>query len=155
MADGQTVRLGESGPRPNPPRDGDKLQARQRINVEVRTGRRAHPNTLACTDCSHVWGLGERRHEYDHHLGYAAAHHGDVQAVCTTCHATRDSARKAQIECIHGHAFTAENTYLATNGTRHCKACSQIREKTRGPRGSAYWAKVNAKRKGVTRGREI
>lgn len=71
----------------DPPRDGDRAQARQRINAEVKSGRRPHPNTLPCADCGHVWIEGGRRHEYDHHLGYGAAHHGDVQAVCTTCRA--------------------------------------------------------------------
>src|SRR3546814_10218569 len=69
------------GPDPYPPRDGDKVQARQRINVEVRTGHRPHPNTLPCVDCGHEWKPGERRHEYDHYLGYAAAHHYDVEEV--------------------------------------------------------------------------
>jgi hypothetical protein len=40
-----------------------------------------------------VWAPGERRHEYDHHLGYAAEHHGDVEAVCTVCHRARVDAR--------------------------------------------------------------
>lgn len=61
---------GRPGPKPQRPRTGDKIQARQRINVEVRTGRRPHPNTLPCADCGHIWEEGERRHEYDHHLGY-------------------------------------------------------------------------------------
>ena len=84
---------GRPGPAPNPPRSGDRKQARQRINVEVRTGRRPHPNTIPCADCGHVHWPGERRHEYDHHRGYAARHHYDVQAVCTTCHARRARAR--------------------------------------------------------------
>lgn len=81
------------GPPPFAPRSGDKKQARQRINVEVREGRRPHPNRLPCTDCGHVWKVGERRHEYDHHNGYGAEHHYDVEPVCTTCHAARESAR--------------------------------------------------------------
>lgn len=81
------------GPPPAPPRDDDRRQARQRINVEVRTGRRPHPNSLPCADCGHAWRDGERRHEYDHHLGYAAEHHHDVEPVCTTCHAERERRR--------------------------------------------------------------
>jgi hypothetical protein len=77
------------GPLPNPPRDGDRKQARQRVNVLVRTGRLAHPNTLPCADCGHAWEQGERRHEYDHHLGYAAENHLAVEAVCTICHRRR------------------------------------------------------------------
>lgn len=88
-----TVRPARFGPKPAAPRDGDKVQARQRVNVEVRTGRRAHPNTLQCVDCGHVHRPGERRHEYDHHLGYAAEHHGHVEPVCTVCHRSRCMAR--------------------------------------------------------------
>jgi hypothetical protein len=75
-------------------RDDDRAQARQRVNVEVRSGRRDHPNTLPCTDCGHQWRTGERRHEYDHHLGYAAANHLDVEPVCTTCHHNREGQRR-------------------------------------------------------------
>lgn len=143
------------GPAPKPARDGDKKQARQRINVEVRTGRRAHPNTLPCADCGHVWADGERRHEYDHHLGYAAQHHGDVESVCTSCHAKRDSLKAKATHCKHGHEFTEDNTRIAPNGTRHCIACAKEREKNRGPRGSDYWKKVNQKRKGKAYGKKL
>lgn len=84
---------GRPGPAPTPPRDDDRRQARQRINVEVRSGRRLRPNALPCVDCGHVWRPGERRHEYDHHLGYSSAHHLDVQAVCTLCHHKRGRLR--------------------------------------------------------------
>lgn len=123
---------GKPGPAPMPPRDGDKEQARQRINVEVRTGYRPHPNTLPCADCGHVWQLGERRHEYDHHRGYASEHHYDVIAVCTTCHARRDNPKTTATECIRGHAFTLENTIIKTNGTRQCRACRRAYDRKRG-----------------------
>jgi hypothetical protein len=76
-----------------PTRDGDKRQARSRVNFLVTAGRLPDPNTVACTDCGHAWRKGERRHEYDHYLGYGAAHQLDVQAVCTTCHARRSEQR--------------------------------------------------------------
>ena len=85
---------GRPGPPPQSPRDGDRVQARQRINVEVRTGRRPHPNALPCADCGHVWTVGERRHEYDHHKGYAGKNHGDVEPVCTLCHRKRADDRE-------------------------------------------------------------
>lgn len=85
---------GRPGPAPSAPRDGDVLQARQRVNVEVRTGRRPHPNSLPCRDCGHIWREGERRHEYDHHLGYAAANHLSVEPVCTVCHHRREESRR-------------------------------------------------------------
>lgn len=81
------------GPAPQPARDDDRRQARQRINKEVRRGVRPHPNLLPCTDCGQHWSPGLKRHEYDHHLGYAAEHHGDVQPVCTRCHTAREIAR--------------------------------------------------------------
>lgn len=135
------------GPAPHAPRDGDKLQARQRINVEVRTGRRPHPNTLACVDCGHKWKKGERRHEYDHHNGYAAEHHLDVEPVCTLCHAKRDSEKANQTHCAQGHEFTAENTYRKSNGTRACRTCMRAWDRVRGPRGSEYWRSVNERRR--------
>ncbi|HUR74416.1 MAG TPA: hypothetical protein VMZ00_09070 [Sporichthya sp.] len=88
-------------PRPTPgrrfvdARDGDQLQARRRVNHLVDVGVLPHPTTVPCTDCGHVWTFGERRHEYDHHLGYAAEHHEDVEAVCTTCHHRREEERRA------------------------------------------------------------
>lgn len=135
------------GPAPNPPRNGDKKQARQRINVEVRTGRRPHPNSIPCFDCGHAHRKGGRRHEYDHHLGYAPQHHYDVQVVCTICHAVRDSARKKQTKCKHGHEFTDANTITAKNGTRHCRECRRLYDQRRMPRGSEFWKRINAKRK--------
>jgi len=76
-----------------PPRDGDKVQARARVVWLIRTGRLPRPSLVPCTDCGHVWSPGERRHEYDHYLGYAGAHHHDVQAVCTLCHSAREDQR--------------------------------------------------------------
>ncbi len=82
---------GRSGPLPAMPRDGDKKQARHKVNLEVRSGRMARPSNIACVDCGHL-GDGPR-HEYDHHLGYSAAHHLDVEAVCAPCHHTREEKR--------------------------------------------------------------
>jgi hypothetical protein len=147
MPYGVNQTTGRPGPAPNPPRDGDKRQARQRINVEVRTGKRPHPNTLPCTDCGHVWSEGERRHEYDHHLGYAAEHHYDVQPVCTTCHAARDNHRT---HCVHGHEYTPENTITDRNGRRDCRTCRRGRD--RGRRDAAFWRDYRAKRKAAAGG---
>lgn len=73
------------------PRDGDRKQARGRVNYLVRVGLIPDPDDLACADCSHVGP--ERRHEYDHYLGYGAEHHEDVQVVCTLCHRRRCDER--------------------------------------------------------------
>jgi hypothetical protein len=88
-------------PRPEPgrryvdARDDDVKQARRRVNYLVEAGLLPHPNTVPCTDCGHVWSVGERRHEYDHHHGYTAKHHEEVEAVCTTCHHRREDQRRA------------------------------------------------------------
>jgi hypothetical protein len=84
----------ESDRRFVPVRDGDEKQARRRVNHLVDVGVLPPPNSLPCTDCGHVWGPGEKRHEYDHHLGYAAQHHEHVEPVCTVCHTTRTNNRK-------------------------------------------------------------
>lgn len=76
-----------------PTRDGDKKQARARVNHHVDIGLFPDPNALPCTDCGHVYADGERRHEYDHHLGYAAEHQLSVEAVCMPCHRAREKQR--------------------------------------------------------------
>ena len=139
-----TAETRRPGPSPAPPRDGDKKQARQRINVEVRTGRRPHPNTLPCVDCGHVWSEGERRHEYDHHRGYDAAHHYDVVPVCTVCHARRDSIKARATACVHGHEFTADNTGYKPNGTRFCRECRRAYDRNR--HDAAHWRAYRARR---------
>lgn len=133
------------GPQPMPPRDGDRQQARQRINVLVRTGRLPHPNNIPCADCDHEWHPGERRHEYDHFHGYEPKHHYCVEPVCTTCHAERDSKRKAQTHCVNGHEFVGYNIIVLKNGTRRCRECRRIRDKKR--RNAAYWRDYRSKKK--------
>ena len=81
-----------------PTRDGDKRQARARVNYLASAGRIARPNELACADCGHAWAPGERRHEYDHHQGYGAEQQLAVQAVCTRCHHRRERNRHARAE---------------------------------------------------------
>ena len=134
------------GPPAVPPRDGDRRQARRRINVEVRGGRRPHPNALPCKDCGHVWAPGERRHEYDHFLGYSAEHHYDVEAVCTICHAARDGGKASRTHCIRGHEFTPENTIYPKEGGRACRECRRSYDRGR-VRPEGYWRDVNARRR--------
>ncbi len=69
-----------------PARDGDRLQARRRINYFVEAGLLPHPNDLPCAYCGDVWEANKPRHEYHHHKGYAAEHHEDIVVVCTACH---------------------------------------------------------------------
>lgn len=84
------VRQKTAGPirqRRIPGRDGDKKQARRRINYLVEQGVRPHPNTLPCVDCGHIGP--SCRHEYDHHRGYEAIYHEDVEVCCARCHRQR------------------------------------------------------------------
>jgi len=75
------------GPSMQSPRDGDKQQARKTVNLLVRTGRLTAPKDLPCVNCGHS-GSG-RRHEYDHHMGYATENHLAVIVLCSRCHADR------------------------------------------------------------------
>jgi hypothetical protein len=86
------------GPVAQVPRDGDVLQARARVALLVRTGRMRSAAELPCFDCGHVGD--DRRHEYDHYLGYGATHHEDVQPVCSVCHSRRGHDRG---ELRHAH----------------------------------------------------
>lgn len=79
-----------------PARDGDKLQARRRVNYLVEQGRIAHPNSHPCSDCGHVFEEGARRHEYDHARGYSPENQLYVEPVCSACHAKREVARRGQ-----------------------------------------------------------
>lgn len=79
------------GPPRHARRDGDKIQARHFVNLSVRTGKIPRPSDIPCFDCGHIGT--DRRHEYDHYLGYAAEHHEDVQSVCSRCHCEREMKR--------------------------------------------------------------
>jgi len=136
---------GRPGPAPNPPRDGDKAQARLRINVEVRTGRRPRANALPCVHCGHLWIPGDRRHEYHHYKGYGANNHYAVEVACTTCHAKMDSAKKKQTKCYLGHAFTDDNIIRNANGTRKCRKCRRKYDRDR--RDTAWWREYRKRRK--------
>ncbi|HLO46942.1 MAG TPA: hypothetical protein VK211_00730 [Kamptonema sp.] len=93
------VPLDQQKPRgfaPHPPRDGDKQQARNRVNREVRKGKLPRAQTVPCTDCGHIGS--DRLHEYDHYLGYAAINHLAVQCVCVPCHNKREQRRRSNDE---------------------------------------------------------
>ena len=134
--------MGKRGGTLHPPRDGDAIQARQRINVEVRTGRRPHPNTLPCATCGHVWQEGERIHHYDHYLGYAAEHHYTVRPLCTLCHARAHQPT----HCPYGHAYTPENTVVKRVGGIDCRECRRARDRQR--KTAEYWRERRARIRG-------
>lgn len=78
-----------------PTRDGDKKQARRRINYLVEQGRIPHPDDLPCFDCMDgVYGP-RFRHEYDHARGYDGENQLYVEAVCSRCHHNREDYRRA------------------------------------------------------------
>ena len=70
-----------------PARPGDKLQARRRVNFLIESGKLPKPSSVPCVDCGHIGN--DRRHEYDHFLGYEPEHHEHVQPVCQECHVQR------------------------------------------------------------------
>jgi hypothetical protein len=83
-------------------RDGDKKQARSRVNYLRKIKLLPDPNSIPCCDCGHVGK--NMRHEYDHYLGYAKEHHEHVHAVCTKCHAkrARDRGEIVQVRSSSG-----------------------------------------------------
>lgn len=94
-ADQKAAYIPKPGPEPGRRfvdfRNGDKRQARRRVNYLVEAGLLPRPDTIPCCDCTHMGD--DRRHEYDHHLGYAAAHHEHVEVVCSKCHHKRSIER--------------------------------------------------------------
>lgn len=76
-------------------RDGDKAQARYRVNYLVATRQIPPANTVPCTDCGQVWQHGLPRHEYDHFKGYGSENQLSVQSVCQPCHRLREERRGA------------------------------------------------------------
>lgn len=79
------------------PDDPVKVRARSKVRTEVRAGRLPHPGDVPCVDCGHEVGQdGDdgRRHEYDHHLGYAPEHELDVVARCSVCHGAAERRRR-------------------------------------------------------------
>ena len=77
-----------------PVRNGDKKQARRRINYLVEKGVIPHPNELPCTDCGDDFDDNKRRHEYDHARGYDGENQLYVEPVCSSCHHKREVARR-------------------------------------------------------------
>ena len=71
-------------------RNGDRRQARRRVNYLVETGLLPHPNNLPCSDCGQsLSDNGSSRHEYDHPNGYGPDSHEDIVALCARCHHRR------------------------------------------------------------------
>lgn len=79
-----------------PVRDGDKRQARRRVNYLVEQGRIPHPDELPCRDCCDEVFTGSYRHEYDHARGYDGENQLYVEAVCSRCHHNREEARRGE-----------------------------------------------------------
>ncbi len=79
--------------RRTPARDGDKRQARRRVQTLIDNGTLPRPDAVTCVDCEDAPGR-----EYDHHLGYGADHHEDVEALCAACHHKREADREAAKE---------------------------------------------------------
>ena len=136
--------------------NGDKKLARQKLNIEVRAGRIAHPNSLPCADCGHVWNTGDPRHEYDHYKGYAPKHHLIVEPVCSLCHKQRDSQKARQTHCVNGHEFTPENTGIRSRGRgRFCYECRRIFDREKRVRPEGFWQRINANRKHLNYGKGV
>lgn len=71
----------------------DRSSARGAVGAAVFAGKLTPPGKLPCTDCGHLGD--DRRHEYDHYLGYAREHWLSVQPVCKPCHIKRTMSSEA------------------------------------------------------------
>lgn len=72
--------------------------------------------------------------------GLQVLHHCDVQACVRPEHlyegthkdnmrdvrVRKRTSKAQQTHCLRGHEFTAENTYMHKNGTRHCQECRAL-----------------------------
>lgn len=96
-----------------PSRDGDRVQARQSVYYAVRRGRIPHPSTLACVHC------GQPAKEYDHHLGYAAEHHYDVQPICRPCN--------IRVGFSRGERIPSGNSVPRPPSTSVCIICDEYK----------------------------
>lgn len=71
----------------------NQIRAHRLIQMRVMRGAIPNPNMIPCMDCKHLGS--DRRHEYDHYLGYETPEtRGAVQAVCASCHRTRERNRR-------------------------------------------------------------
>lgn len=75
-------------------RDGDRKQARSRVNHLVEIGLFPSPNSLKCSICNNT--RPSKRNEYHHHNGYGRRHHEDVIVMCSSCHADLHKNRKQE-----------------------------------------------------------
>lgn len=117
-----------------PARDGDRRQARARVNHQIEIGLRPAANSLPCVDCGDVWADGKPRHEYDHHLGYSPEHQLAVEPVCRRCHVRRTWDRRGT--CRRGHRLQLGVP---------CVLCRRIRENKN--RDAAWWRARRLRRK--------
>ncbi|MEG4518853.1 hypothetical protein [Microcoleus sp. AT9b-C5] len=92
---------------PVPGRDGDKNQARNRVNYAVSRNKLPRARNIPCVDCGHLGDDGVpprklRLHEYDHYKGYDAVNHLEVECVCVPCHIDRERQRRQEKQ-YHKH----------------------------------------------------
>ena len=76
------------------PEDPVKVAARQLVIGMRNRGVLPNPKDVACSDCGHIGD--DRRHSYDHFLGYNGENARKVQPVCSRCHAEREVVRRRQ-----------------------------------------------------------
>lgn len=55
----------------------------------------------------------------------------NLEVLTTAEHARRHAAEALVTECVHGHAYTPENTYLDRHGWKVCRACNRERQRAR------------------------
>lgn len=58
----------------------------------------------------------------------------DYERMCRVCHRRNDFVKS---HCKHGHLYDEENTYIAPDGYRVCKACRRTNDRNYRQRGVA------------------
>lgn len=112
----------------------EERKARRQVNAEVRTGKRPHPNTVACVDCGHTQEQGERRHEYDHTAGYDdQANWLTVESVCTLCHHQR-TAKRLELEQLAAAARTPTEASMSNERRIELMQLDKINAAKRNPK---------------------
>lgn len=78
----------------------------------------------ACKECRRI-----RARAADKLKSHTHQHCGMTPETCTNprCGMTGGAYRAARTECVHGHAYTPENTYRNAKGVRFCRACTNER----------------------------
>ena len=97
------------------PANKHKDAARGAVFSAVESGRLVPADR--CEKCGSASEIEAHHPDYDRPL--------EVKWLCVKCH----RAEHRKTHCVHGHEYTAANTYFRKNGDRFCAECQRIRSR--------------------------